>query len=61
MNGLCFLFSGCMSFTGGIDYAAAILSTFFECERACDPEACISEAMPASGLVIECEALLALV
>jgi hypothetical protein len=58
INGLCTLVSGCMSYAGGTDYAAAIHGTLFACERACDPDACISEAMLASGLVVECEAVL---
>lgn len=58
INGLCTLVTGCMSYAGGTDYAAAIHGTLFACERACDPDACISEAMLASGLVVECEAVL---
>lgn len=58
VNGQCALVSGCMSHAGGVDYAAAIHGTVIECERACNPDACVSEALLSTGIIVECEAVL---
>jgi len=58
LNGQCALVHGCMSYAGGIDYAAAIHGTLIECVRACEPDACISYALLATGIIVECEAVL---